>query len=242
VAKQASSSVRVWLDHYPWSAFLTGLTFKVDQKTDEATALSDAGPRRVVDNYDHSDSLTGLFDGTDDSFDEQAQAAFADGADHYLLKCYAGTTVGSVAYESIAVVSGEPLEVKRGKAIARNVDTKGSNSLSRGLVMLNQTATGTLNGTGYNQGVTAVGTEYQMVVRVLSGTFSSITVKIQGSQNDGSPDAYSDITGLAVTRTTAGVSRASVVIATEAWKRAIVSAFSGTSAVVMVTAGTVQGT
>lgn len=242
MAKQASSSARMWLDHYPWSSFLTAATLKVDQKTPEATAFEDAGPRRIVDGYDHSASLTGLFEGDDDSFDEQVQAMFEDGEDHYLLQCFAGTTVGSVAYETIVVLGSTPLEVKSGSAIARNVEAAGSNAVSRGLVMLNKTVTATENGTGQNQGATAAGTEYQMVVRVISGTFSSITVKMQESQNDGTPDAYADITGLSVTLTAAGVARASVTVATEAWKRAVVSAFTGTSAVVLVTAGSVAGT
>lgn len=232
----------MWLDQYPWSSFLTATTLKVDQKTPEVTTFADAGPRRVVDGYDHSASLTGLFDGDDDSFDEQVQAVMEDGEDHYLLQCFAGTTVGSVAYESIVVMGSAPLEVKSGSAIARNVEGAGSDGVSRGLVMLNKTVTETENGTGQNQGATDAGTEYQMVVRVISGTFDSITVKMQESQNDGDPDAYADISGLSVTLTAPGVARDSVVIATEAWKRAVVSAFTGTSAVVIVTAGNVAGT
>lgn len=242
MAKQPSSSVRIWLDHYPWAAFLTASTLKVDQETPEVTALADTGPRRVVDHYDHSASLTGLFDGDDGGFDEQVQSVLEDGADHYLLQCFAGTTVGSIAYESIVASAGAPLEAKSNSAVARNVEMVGSNAVSRGLVMLNKTVTGAETGTGQNQGATAAGTEYQMVVRVVSGTFSSITIKMQQSQDNGSTDTYADITGLSVTLTAAGVARDSVVIATKTWKRAVVSAFTGTSAVVLVTAGVVQGT
>ena len=55
-------------------------------------------------------------------------------------------------------------------------------------------------------------------------------------------DLYADIAGMTTTLTAAGVARLTTTAATEAWKRVNIQAFTGTSAVIVVTGGVVQGT
>jgi len=242
MAKVSNVNTRVYLDEYALSGFISEISMNVEQETPDVTCLSDSGPRRIPANYTHSHSFTGFFDGDDDSVDEIIHNLIADSSDHYLLQLFGANAAGSVAYESIVRLAGKPIVGRGGEAIGLNGDFEGSGHLSRGLVMLNKTVTGTEDGTGYNQGATSAGTVYQAVFRVISGTFSSITLKIQESSDDGSSDAYADISGMSATLTAAGVSRVTTTAATEAWKRATVSAFTGTDAVVLVTAGTVAGT
>ena len=93
-------------------------------------------------------------------------------------------------------------------------------------------------------GASTAGQTFAVVYRILAVSGAgSITLRVQESANDGAPDAYADITGLTETFTAVGAVRDTVTIATEAWKRLSVQAFSGfTSVTILVTAGIVQGT
>jgi len=239
MSKVPASVVRVWLDAFVLDAFLTSVGQDIEQKTPDVTALSDTGPRRIPAGYDHKDSFVGFFDGAQYSVDEVLDALRGSSSDHYVCKLFEGATPGKTAYETVALMSSEPRAARLGEAIGLSLDLTGSNSLSRGVLLLNQTVTSTVNGTGQDQGATTSGTEYQAVFRVFSGTFTSLTVKIQESSDNGGSDPWADIAGLSHTFTAAGVYRVSTTAATERYKRAVVSAFTGTSAMVGATGGIV---
>lgn len=241
-AKASNANTRVYLDKYDISGYFNAAELSVKSEMAGVTAFSDVGPRRVAGNYDHSGRHNGFFDGVGGAVDEIVDALRGSGADHYLCQLFGANALGSIAYEQVVMMAEEPRSGQVGGAVLLNLSTEGSNGVSRGLVLSNRTATGTVNETGQNQGATTAGQVYQTVIRVISGTFTSITIKLQESQDDGGADLYADIAGLSVTLTAAGVSRLTTTSATEAWKRAVVSAFVGTNAVILVTGGVVAGT
>jgi hypothetical protein len=242
LAKIAAKSGRVWLDEFDFSGFLTSLDMNLNQATPEVTCLSDTGPRRVVDNYDHSHSHSGFFDGADNSFDEQI-FAMLDDSDHYLAQCFAGETEGNPCYEAIVKLSSQPRQAQSGQAIALNIESQGSGGLARGHILRKNTAlTGNGNGTGYNTGATTLNQVYAVTIRCFSFTGTTFNVKIQQSTDDGAGDAYADIATLAQDVTAAGVWRLTTTAATEAWKRVVISSWNGTTASIAVTAGVVAGT
>jgi hypothetical protein len=82
---------------------------------------------------------------------------------------------------------------------------------------------------------------FRVIFRLLSFTGTSITMKLQGSSDDGAGDAYADIAGLTSGALTApGVVVVTTTATLEAWKRVVCSGtFSAAS--VVVTAGVVAG-
>ena len=240
MAKLPASPSRIYLDEFDISGYLTSTSLDLTQETAGVTTFADAGPRRVVGNYDFSQSHAGLLDPTDDAYDEQI-FALLDDSDHYLTQLFGANAMGSVAYDSLVHLTGQPRSAAVGGAILLNFDTAGSGGVSRGLVLASKTTTGAENLTGYNMGATGAGTEFRVIYRVLTFDGTDITLHIEESSDDAAADAYEDIVGLTETFTDVGVATDTVVIATEAWKRCVVSG-DFTSALILVTAGIVQGT
>jgi hypothetical protein len=233
---------RIYLDEFDLSGVLNSITQNVDQATPVVTCISDAGPRRIVANYEMKANALGFFEPTDDGYDEQIWAMLNDGdTDHYLTHLFGASAIGNVAYDMVARISGQPRSAAVGGAILLNYDTEGANGIVRGLVLGNKTTTGAESLTGQNQGVTTAGTIYAVIFRVLTFNGTNITLKVQESSDDGAGDAYADIAGLTSgALTDIGVVRATTVAATEAWKRLDISG-TFTSCAIVVTAGTVQG-
>lgn len=242
MAKTSNVGTRIWLDQYDLSGFLNSAEQAVSQKMIDWTCFSDAGPRRGVGNHDHRHNQNGFFDGDEHMIDEIIDALRGNASEHYLAKLWGASSAGSVVHEFIAKISAEPRSGGQDGAVLLNSAFEGSGHASRGLVLLNNTINGNGNQTGRNVGATAAGQVFQTVIRVPSGTFTSFTVKLQESQNDGAPDAYADIAGLSQAITGPGVWRLTTVAATEAWKRVVIADWVGTNAVVRVTAGVVAGT
>ncbi len=243
-AKTSNVGTRIYLDQYDLSGFLNTAQQEITQEVPTVTGLAATGPERVIGNYDHRHSHGGFFDGLASQIDAiiDALRTGAD-ADHYLCHLFGAYVKGNVAYESIVSLSEKPIAGAVGGAVALNTSFEGRNRLSRGLVLYHETASGTANGTGYNQGATTLGQTYQAVVRVLSGTFTEIIVAIQESQNDGDPDAYATISGMTKTfsaANTPAVQRLTTTAATEAYKRLAITGFTGTSALILVTGGVVS--
>lgn len=233
---------RIYFDEFDLSGVLNSTTLGIDQQTPVVTCISDAGPRRIVGNYDLNNSDLGFLEPTDDEYDEQLFAALNDGdTDHYLTKLFGAHTIGSVAYDAIVRVTSEPRSASIDGAILLNFDSGGANGIVRGLVLGNKTTTGAESLDGQNQGATGAGTLLSYLLRVLSFDGTDITLKIQESSDDGDTDAYADVTGLTQTFTDIGISRETTVAATEAWKRLDISG-TFTSALILVTGGIVQGT
>lgn len=241
VAKVANVNTRIYLDQYNLSGFLNAADLGVKQELAVVTAFSDSGPRRVVGNYDHKHDHTGFFDGDAASIDEIIHNLI-DGDDHYLLELFGANVDGSVAYESIVAMGEKPLLAKLGGAVLLNQAYAGRNAMSRGLVLANATIGGNGNQSGQNQGTTPANSTYQAIVRVISGGFTSFTVNIQESSDNGGADPYATISGMSQAVTGAGAWRLTTTAATEAWKRVNIASWIGTDAVVLVTGGRVQGT
>ncbi|MCJ7797118.1 MAG: hypothetical protein MUQ56_10195, partial [Thermoleophilia bacterium] len=231
----------VYFDEFVFSSYLNSTDQTITPETPVVTALSDAGPRRVMANYDVSHSDQGFMDTADDSYDEQLFTAMGEAGDHYLTKMFAGTVEASVAYDSIVKISGEPRSAAVGGAILLNFDSQGSGGLVRGVVLRNATVAGAGDGTGQNLGTTVAGQEFAVIFRVIAVAGGTITMHIE----EGAADP--PITDIAALTTTAmavpGVERYSIVVPTLAWKRVVIAVGGGfTSATVLVTAGVVMGT
>lgn len=241
MGKSAAASSRVYVDEFAISGDIQSWDMGLDQETPVVTGLSDAGPRRLVGNYDCKLSHNGLLEATDNLSDEQLFLLLQDGADHYWGVVPEGSGAeNSVAYEFIGHVEGEPRSAQVGNAIMLNVSAVGNNGLSRGLVLASLTSTGAGNRTGRNMGATTSGQIFRVVFRVLSFSGTSITMKIQESSDDGGGDAYADVSGL----TSGAISAPDIVVvtttaATEAYKRVNIAG-THSSALVLVTAGLVE--
>lgn len=242
MAKVANVGTRIWLDQYDLSGFLNTAEQAVTQQLPPVTCLSDTGPRRVVDNYDHSHRHGGFFDGASGTIDQIINALRGSDTDRYLAHLWGASSEGGIVYESIVKLSEDPRRGGAGGAVLLDAVFQGANGMSRGVIIRNGTITADGNGTGRNVGATAAGQVFQTVIRVFSGTFTGFTVKLQESSDDGSGDAYEDIATLSQAVTEAGVWRLTTTGATEAWKRVVIVDWDGTSALVAVTAGYVQGT
>lgn len=249
LAKISHSLTRAYLDQYDVSGLMNTASLNLTQETPMVTTFADTGPRRLPANYDYTAMVGGFFDGAEDSLggDTNIDAlifGLTSAVDH-VLTIVPVLTQGLVSYDGLVANDGQPRKFQQGQAVMLDANFQGSNGLSRGLVLRTATVTGTGNGTGYNQGATTAGQVYAAVFRVLSGTFDQVILKIQESSDDAAGDAYADISGLTATFSTddtAAVSRVTTVAATEAWKRCVVSGFTGTSAVILVTAGVVART
>lgn len=244
MAKAAGSAVKIYLDQYDFSGVLNASSQAVEQDTPVVTAFSDAGPRRVVGNHDVMHEDSGLFEPVDDGYDEQIHAMLEQNTDRYLGKFWQGIgTEGNIAYESIIRMAGRPIVAGREAAILAHFRGAGAGQLSRGVVLRSGTITGNGNGTGQNLGATSANTVFQAIIRVVSvSAFTTATIAIQESQNDGGADPYATIAGMSQVVTAASVWRLTTTAATEAWKRVNIASWTGTSIVLLVTAGTVAGT
>lgn len=245
--RQAARDIRVYYDELAISGYLNAFGATINQELPVVTTFADAGPRVVPANYDYTVTFGGFSDFVDDDIDERLNADFLAGLDHYLCGCpitSGGVPVeNSVAYEYTVALSARPQAFATGAAAGFSVNAQGNSTITRATVLRSATVTGPGNGTGRNLGATTSGQQFVITFRVLSGTFSSIALKVQESSDDGSGDAYADITGATSGSLTApGVVRVVITAATEAWKRVVVSAFSGTDAVILVTAGIAAGT
>lgn len=244
MAKVGNTATRVWLSQFDLSGFLGATDLKINQQNIPVTTFSDTGPRRLVGTYDHTHEHTGFFDGvTITGIDAIIHALVASDADKYLAQMFGANVEGSIVYESIIALSGKPLSGQFGGAVLLNQSMVGRGGLYRGQVLRNATVTGTGNGTGRNLGISTSPAVFAAVFRVFSGTFTSISMQIQQSSDDGAGDAYANIAGLdSGTMLNANVVFTSTTATTEAWKRVAISAFVGTNCVIGVTAGIVAGT
>lgn len=241
MAKYGSGvNTRVYFDQYDLSGSLNASDQSVDQEGLVVTSFSDTGPRRITGGYDVDHSDMGFLEAADEGYDEKIFAAIGDGSDHYLTKLFGANAENSVSYDHVVRLTGQPRSAKLGSAILLNFSSKNSNGAARGLVLANVTTTGAENRTGRNMGATVSGQIFAVVFRVITFSGTNITLTVQESTDDG-VDPYAAISGLTSgALTAAGVVRATTTAATEAWKRATVAG-TFTSAVILVTAGIVQG-
>lgn len=240
-AKQSNVGTRVWLDRYELSGMLNAANQQVEQVNVTANTFLDVGPRRVVDTYDHKHTHGGLFDAAADALDPVLWALLGDDGYHYLCQLFGSSVEGAVAYEAVVKLAGQPRKAQKAGLVLLDTAFEGAEGLSRGVIHANRTITGLVTMTGRNQGATVAGQVYQTVIRVFSATVTTFTVVIEQSTDDGSVDPYAAIAGLSQVITGPGVWRLTTTAATETWKRARVSAWTGTTALVAITGGVVAG-
>jgi len=241
VGKLRSSDTRLFVDQYDLSGDLNASTQTIDQPSIDIRCYSDPGPASLVDYYRTRDEWTGFFNkgnATPQVIDRILNDLVGSTADHYLLKLYQGNSENALAYEMVERLTAQPLTSRDGQAIVLSASFDGSGACYRGRVLRSALVTGTGNGTGRNLGATLSTDTFAVTMRVVGGTFASIGLKIQSSTDDAGTDPYADIATMAHTFTTRGVVRLTVAGVTEAWKRVVISSFTGTNALILVTGGT----
>lgn len=241
MAKQPARSVRIYLNEHPLAGYLNTHGIQVQQENPVVTTFVDDGPRVVPANYSHTWDFGGFGEYNDDLIDELVEAWQQD-TGLYVTSCPLSTsgypTENTVAMFAEVVLATRPQSFQAGQAAALSFQMAGNSELARGLVLRSASVTGVGNGTGRNMGATTAGQKFGVLFRVLSGTFTSLALKLQESSDDGGGDAYADISGLVSgTISAPGVVFVSTTSATEAWKRVAVSSFSGTDARILVVAG-----
>ena len=245
MGKVPGTGTRVYLAEFNLSGFGTAFVLGIEQVNPASAAMSDVGPRRVPAEYDWTGDLTSLFDGVDDQldeiFDNVRLGTSGQLAAQPLLYAPAGDAVGDVAYEGLVSVNATPFQSRRNEVAMLNGQFEGRAGISRGEVNFNASVSGTGAQTSRNPGASAVDIEKQVVARVISGTFTVLDFDIQESSDDGGGDAFADVVGWDFAFTAAGFLRKTITIAHEAWLRVNVDAFTGTSALLLVTIGDIAG-
>lgn len=240
--KPSSPDSRFYLDQHNVSGFLNAGNVGWDPELIEhANFLSEATLVTASGKYDQNAGETIYFDGVDNQIDEILDAIVRSNSPHYRGRSFGSHAEGYPIYETIEKMTGKPIVATSGQLLMINGTWAGAGPSSRSLILRDATVTGTGTGTGRNQGTTLATQTYQAVFRVLGGTFTSITLQVHQSSDNGAGDAYSLITGLTNTFSAVGVARKTFTGVTEAWKTAVVSAFTGTNAIIVVTGGNVKG-
>jgi hypothetical protein len=245
VAKIAAHGSKIWLDEIALTSYLNASDIDFEQEVVDVTCFADAGPRRLVGNYMHSGSLGGFFDAAVGAFDPEAFVDFRTDEDHYLLQTLGASAEGSIGYERPVRLKSQPRSSKLGAAVLLNIQDEGSGPAVRATILRSATVTGTGDGTGRNLGATTLGQQLVATYRILAVTGSgSVTLGIKESQDNGGSDAYAAIAALSSGAMTAvGVVRKTATAASEAWKLAYVSAFSGfTNVTILATIGVAPNT
>ena len=132
MAKVPSHPSRIWLDQYALSGYLTASELKVEQETFKVDGFSNAGPERVVGNYDWSESLAGHADfasGQGDAtlFGLVGSAGVAAGFDP------TGTTAGAndPNYDGTVVLKSYGIKASVGAPITYSAELEGASALTR---------------------------------------------------------------------------------------------------------------
>lgn len=242
MGKLRSSDTRIFLDAHDLSGDLNAGQQTIDQPSIDVRCYSDPGPASLVDYYSTSDDWSGFFSRNPPGgpmIDQILNALVGDEQDHYLLKLFQGSTENGIAYETVVRLNTDPLTSRDGQAVAAGATFEGSGPCYRGRVLRAGTLSAIGWGTGRNLGATLAGETFAVTYRVLGGTFTTLTLDTQQSSDDGAGDPYAAIAGMSHVFTGAGAVRVTTTLATEAWKRSGLTAFTGTSALVLVSAGKV---
>ena len=244
MARTAGAPSRIYVDEFDFSGRTNNASMAMDVNLPEVTSFSDDGAEFVEGNYNGTISVNGFFDPTDDNYDEQMWAVIGDGADHF-VGFYPGNSAAaaSIGYELQGQTNNQGRPADVAGAVLLNVTWQNNGAVVRSTVLNNSSVVGTgaVSGSNQNTGTTSAGERFVAVMRVIAFNASSMTVIIEESSDDGAGDAYAAISGMTQTFSAVGVSRESTTAATEAWKRVNVTAFSRTSATLIVSVGKDQG-
>lgn len=242
MGKLRSSDTRIFLDTHDLSGDLNAGNQVIDQPSIDVRCYADPGPASLVDYYRTTDDWSGFFSRNPPGGPMIDQILFSlvnDEADHYLLKLFNGNVENGIAYETVVRLNTDPTTSRDGQAVAAGATFEGSGPCYRGRVLRAGSLTAIGMGTGRNLGATLAGQPFAVTYRVVGGVFSTLTLDLQQSSDDGVGDAYTAIAGMSHVFTGPGAVRVQTTSATEAWKRAGLTAFTGTNALVLVSAGKV---
>lgn len=253
-----SKAAKVYYDHYRVSPWASETSISFDADSAETTALENDYKTFIQGKAGASGStINGFMDIESGGFDQIEFADLNDGK-HFIMRAVTGTALGATAYETVEASTGVARVMAVADKAVLNWSGQPTNQFYRGFVLTagEEAFTATGEGTGVNCGAstaTAPAQRFEVVIRcvAVSGA-GSIGVQIQESQDDGSGDAYADITlsadaptqGLVsyaantATFTGVGTIKLYTASATEAWKRVQISAYATfTSATLIVTCG-----
>jgi|TARA_Y100000310_G_scaffold317685_1_gene370836 hypothetical protein len=245
MARVSSDTSKVYIDEFDFSGYTNSINLAITNNLPEVTCFGDSGPEFVEGLPSATATINGFFDTTDDGYDEQMWANIGDNTKHYLgLFPGSDASHGDIGYELQAQISGQPRPHEVAGAVLLNCDWTSEGGIYRATSMANEAVAGTgaITNSNKNLGATSANTVFVATIRCTAFNGTTITVRVQESSDDGSGDAYADISGLAATFTAIGVTRVSTTSATEAWKRVNIQTFTGTSMTIFVTCGTESGT
>ena len=210
------------------------------------------GNDRVAGEHDSSASFGGYQIMGADEWDEEAFAEISEGGlDYYLV--VPGGANGNIGRLVAGYINDQPRTMSSGDLGGLNGSIDGKD-LSR-VMLLNgkEVVTGTGAETGQNVGIVASDKTFAALILVSAeSALTTMTVQLDQSSDDAAADAYAQLTGLSITVfgsasagtdevTFTGIGGAYITAsgATEAWVRANVTAFTGTSATLTAAAGVI---
>lgn len=236
-----TQNVLVLADGYDLSCHLRSV--EVSQETDmlDSTALCTTGARsfnaglteRTVtgEGYFNYNSATDAL-GADSGFN----AEFSATANRIITIGPSGSTTGNPAWLMNTKQANYSISETVGDLIMANFEAKATLDgteygwAAPGYVLLSQAVTGTVNGTSVDDGAGAT-TGYIAHCHVTADDFTSMTVKVQHSTDNSS---WSDLATFSVFSAVGADQVANTATSVNRYVRAIVSAFTGTSATVHV--------
>jgi hypothetical protein len=250
---------RLYYDYIPVSAFANSDVLTITLDAAEYTAFEDAAKVFKAGKYSGTSNFAGFLDVADGGFGDVQHADLADG-NHWIGRLWNGTGIGSLAYETVEVSTGNSIAADVANVVAMTWNGQGAARLGRGCQLTagaaSITATGAQTGVNYGSVWQTVGAASTQVVTArvvaVSGT-GSISIQLEESTDDGSGDAYAQVTGwtstevdpgtnvnigTADTLTFTGIGAAKMTRtgAIEAWQRVNVTAYSTfTSVTLLVT-------
>lgn len=246
-----SKAARFYFDGYRVSQTVSGgdLTFATDAV--EVTPIEGDDKDFLQGKTTGTCSLNGFVDTTDDGWDEQEFATINDGG-HNITICPVGTTGGSIAYVTRQFSTGDSRAYDQANAVLLNWSgqVEDTEDFGRGTVL----TTGEWTATGADQDagdeVGAATTANTTIINVHCTAFSGFTdvdVQIEESSDDGSGDAYAQVTGWTITAegnctagsdeavfTGTGSAQFVVSKAVEAWLRVVVSDVTGVGSITLL--------
>lgn len=251
-----SKAARAYYNAFRVSQVVSGGGFEIAQDTVEVPILEDAYKTYIAGKPGANNlSLAGFLDVAENGWDQLVDNDRAN-ARNYIGWYPTGTAIGSIAYEFNALDTGEARAFDQAGVVGLSWTGQPTDLFYRGLAITGgeQAVTGTGALTGQNIGVTTSTQSKVVCIRVVSvtGTPGSVAFQIYGSSDDGSGDAYAQITGWSNYTTEGLVSVASDTATftgigavwlyktgvTEAWQRLQVTTFATfTSISVQASAG-----
>ncbi len=134
MSKVASKAANLSIATVALEDDVQNITLKVDQETPEVTALADAGPRRLVDNYDYSLSIDGAADFASGQSDATLFGLVGDSDGGAMAFDPTGESAdpNNPNYDATAVVLGSyQIKASRKAAVTFSAELRGSSALTR---------------------------------------------------------------------------------------------------------------